>query len=60
MKKQCVIFIHVDNEMLPLGTVEIEKEYDYDSIMQKDELVKVILKRIDINVKREDILWEKK
>ena len=58
--KQCPVIIKLsDNTDAIVGTAQIEIALDWDDIYRKQVPVKATLKKLDINIKKGNILWEK-
>ncbi len=61
MKKQTEILIKTGKgKFIPIGTAELDLEIDYkNSFVLEMEVKKVTLNRLNINVKKGDIIYEK-
>jgi len=59
MEKLCKILIQTGkNKFIPIGIAKINLEFGMDELSYDDVITKAILKKIDINVKKEDVIWE--
>lgn len=59
MEKQCEVLIRTgENKFIPVGIAEIEIDYNWHGLKEEHILTKATLKKININVKEEDVIWE--
>jgi len=61
MEKICEILIKTGRDkFIPVGTARIKLIFGWDEIVKKETLIKTTLKKIDLNIKKGEILWEAK
>jgi hypothetical protein len=60
MIKQTEILIRTgEGKFIPIGTAELELELEYDIFYKRERIKLALINRLDINIKKGNILWER-